>query len=92
MELKLKKHGLFIESYKKNKKAFIFYTGVSYWKRFPHSETGLYFDLDMEGAYSNHMNMLHEPLQKMGYSVNCCIITKKENNQKYINILKCIKL
>lgn len=91
MELKLKKHGLFIESHKKNKKAFIFYTGISYWKRFPHSETGLYFDLDMESSYDNHMKMLHEPLQKMGYDVDCCIITNKDNNPKYNKYIKMYK-
>ena len=70
------------------KKAFIFYTGLSYCKNFYHCETGDHFDLDMDFSYDSHMQQLHEPLNNMGYDVDCAIITNKDNNPKYKNYLK----
>jgi len=71
-----------------NRKAFVFYTGLSYYPNFYHCETGWHFDLDMEFGYDNHVKQLHQPLEKMGYEVNCAIITNKENNPKYNKYLK----
>tara|TARA_R100000008_G_C3582949_1_gene169889 strand:+ start:258 stop:1076 length:819 start_codon:yes stop_codon:yes gene_type:complete len=69
-------------------KAFIFYTGLSYFPNFFHCETGWNFDLDMEFGYQNHMQYLHQPLSNMGYDVGCAIITNKENNPKYKRYLQ----
>ena len=56
------------------KKAFIFYTGLSYCKNFYHCETGDHFDLDMDFSYDSHMQQLHEPLNNMGLSLTRIII------------------
>ena len=70
------------------KKAFVFYTGLSYYPNFYHCETGWHFDLDMEFSHHNHMKQLHAPLSQMGYDVECAIITNKEDNPKYQQYLK----
>jgi hypothetical protein len=70
------------------KKAFVFYTGLSYYPNFFHCETGWHFDLDMEFGYKNHMQQLHNPLRNMGYDVSCAIITNKDNNPKYAKYLQ----
>ena len=66
------------------KKAFIFYTGLSYCPNFYHCETGWHFDLDMEFGYENHMRQLHRPLKEMGYDVDFKI-DHVRNGKRVIN-------
>ena len=91
MNISVVNNRILLTPIQEKKKVFIFYTGISFWQRFLHSETGNLFDIDMEGSYENHMKMLHKPLSKMGYDVNCAIVTNKLGNPKYKKYLSMYK-